>query len=226
MVEVRKILNAKEVPVVIRADEVGFFGARRQADMLRVVGELQEREVQVKLHLLGDTKQMQAISAGDFLHQVETLGKRDELEFAHLTEILRQRNPNSSTLNKEAEPARNRELPEKVPGPRQPAGVLAVKIRELGRSVLGPGKSVPRLALESIRVPKLSTPARQLIKLPTVTATLQKEVGRQLELTLAGKFGWSGRSEAGDAGYAHGAVDAVVGVEREEEIRAWRSCYG
>jgi hypothetical protein len=58
-----------------------------------VVEEVQEKGSPVKLHLLGDTKQMQAISAGDFLKQVQELGVAQEVEYAHLTEILRQRDP-------------------------------------------------------------------------------------------------------------------------------------
>ena len=88
-----KIAISKEVPVVVRVDEAGFLGARRAHELLLVVDELRERGVQVKLHLLGDTKQLQAISAGDFLRQVEALGAGGELEFAHLTEIRRQRDP-------------------------------------------------------------------------------------------------------------------------------------
>jgi hypothetical protein len=51
---------------------------------------------------------MQAISAGDFLRQVEELGKRGELEFTHLSEILRQRDPEllelARGLNREDRP--------------------------------------------------------------------------------------------------------------------------
>ena len=89
----KKILISKNRPLILRVDEAGMLGARQAHDLLRVVEELREREVQVKLHLLGDTKQMPAISAGDFLHQVEELGKRGEVEFVHLGEILRQQDP-------------------------------------------------------------------------------------------------------------------------------------
>ena len=104
----KNILISKEVPLVIRVDEVSFLGAQQAGELLQVVDELRERGVQVKLHLLGDSKQMQAISAGDFLRQVETLGKRGELEYAHLTEILRQRDPElreiARVLNREDRP--------------------------------------------------------------------------------------------------------------------------
>jgi conjugative relaxase-like TrwC/TraI family protein len=99
---------SKEVPVVIRVDEAGFLGARQAKEIMEVVERLQERDFQVKLHLLGDTKQMQAIAAGDFLRQVEELGKRGEIEYAHLTEILRQRDPGlleiARGLNREDRP--------------------------------------------------------------------------------------------------------------------------
>ena len=104
----KKILISRDRPLVVRVDEAGLLGARQARDLLRVVEELREREVQVKLHLLGDTKQMQAISAGDFLRQVEELGKRGEVEFAHLSEILRQRDPEmlelARGLNREDRP--------------------------------------------------------------------------------------------------------------------------
>ena len=105
---VDSFLISKEEPLIIRVDEVSSLGAKQAGELLQVVGELRERGVQVKLHLLGNSKQMQAISAGDFLRQVETLGKRGELEFAHLTEILRQRDPElreiARLLNREDRP--------------------------------------------------------------------------------------------------------------------------
>jgi hypothetical protein len=46
---------------------------------------------------------MQAIAAGDFLHQVEELGKVGGVhEYAHLTEILRQRDPGLLEIAREA----------------------------------------------------------------------------------------------------------------------------
>ena len=76
-----------------------MLGARQAEQLLRVAGELRERGVQVKLHLLGDSKQMQAIQA---------LGVRREVDFAHLTEILRQRDPElleiARGLNREDRP--------------------------------------------------------------------------------------------------------------------------
>jgi conjugative relaxase-like TrwC/TraI family protein len=103
-----QILISREVPTIIRVDEAGFLGARQARELMDVVGDLNERGVQVKLHLLGDTKQMQAIAAGDFLSQVQELGVEGELEYAHLNEILRQRDPElkeiAQGLNREDRP--------------------------------------------------------------------------------------------------------------------------
>ncbi|WP_214608074.1 MobF family relaxase [Geoanaerobacter pelophilus] len=94
--------------VVFRVDEAGFLGARQAEHLLEVVEELQQRGLQVKLHLLGDSKQMQGIQAGDLLKQVRELGLRQEVDYAHLDEILRQRDPGlleiARTLNREDRP--------------------------------------------------------------------------------------------------------------------------
>ncbi|BCO11234.1 hypothetical protein GEOBRER4_n1003 [Citrifermentans bremense] len=79
--------------VVIRVDEAGFLGARQTARLLDVVEELQKSGAWVKLHLLGDAKQMQGIQAGNLLAPLRELGERGEIDYAHLTEILRQRDP-------------------------------------------------------------------------------------------------------------------------------------
>ena len=99
-----EILIPEGWQVVLRVDEAGFLGARQARHLLEVMKDLQERG-QAKLHLLGDTKQMQAVEAGDFLRQVRELGVRQEVDYAHLTEILRQRNPElleiAKVLNRE-----------------------------------------------------------------------------------------------------------------------------
>ena len=59
-----RVLIPDGVPVVIRLDEASLLGARQARDLLQVVEGLREKGVQVKLHLLGDTKQMQAIRPG------------------------------------------------------------------------------------------------------------------------------------------------------------------
>jgi len=94
--------------VVFRVDEAGFLGARQAEHLLGIVEELQQRGLQVKLHLLGDSKQMQGIQAGDLLRQVQELGVRQEMDYAHLDEILRQRDPGlleiARGLNREDRP--------------------------------------------------------------------------------------------------------------------------
>ena len=94
--------------VVFRVDEAGFLGARQGEHLLGVVEELQQRGLQVKLHLLGDSKQMQGIQAGDLLRQVHELGVRQEVDYAHLDEILRQQDPGlleiARGLNREDRP--------------------------------------------------------------------------------------------------------------------------
>lgn len=79
--------------VVIRVDEAGFLGARQTERLLDVVRELEKSGVQVKLHLLGDAKQMPGIQAGNLLGPLQRLGVRGEIDYAHLTDILRQREP-------------------------------------------------------------------------------------------------------------------------------------
>ena len=94
--------------VVIRVDEAGFLGARHADRLLTVVEELNRRGIRVKLHLLGDGKQMQGIQAGDLLRQLRESGLRGEVDYAHLDEILRQRDPGllevAKGLNREDRP--------------------------------------------------------------------------------------------------------------------------
>ncbi|MBJ6750489.1 MobF family relaxase [Geomonas anaerohicana] len=79
--------------VVIRVDEAGFLGARQTERLLDVVEKLQQSGARVKLHLLGDSKQMQGVQAGNLLVPLRELGERGEIDYAHLTDILRQRDP-------------------------------------------------------------------------------------------------------------------------------------
>ncbi|GFO67219.1 conjugative relaxase [Geomonas limicola] len=103
-----KIPILKEAPLVLRLDEAGFVGARQAHELMDVVGRFQEHGLKVKVHLLGDTKQMQPIAAGNFLAQVRELGEAGKVEYAHLTEILRQRDPElkeiARGLNREDRP--------------------------------------------------------------------------------------------------------------------------
>uniref|UniRef100_C6DYV5 STAS domain-containing protein n=1 Tax=Geobacter sp. (strain M21) TaxID=443144 RepID=C6DYV5_GEOSM len=66
--------------VVIRVDEAGFMGARQTERLLDVVEELQKSGAQVKLHLLGDSKQMQGIQAENLLAPLRELGEKGELD--------------------------------------------------------------------------------------------------------------------------------------------------
>lgn len=79
--------------VVIRVDEAGLLGARQTEQAHRSGPGTPEDEVQVKLHLLGDAKQMQGIQAGNLLGPQQKLEVRGESDFARLTDIMRQRDP-------------------------------------------------------------------------------------------------------------------------------------
>jgi len=95
----------------------------------------------------------------------------------------------SSALNRGVEPEARRERPGKAPGLEQPTVELAELIRRLGKSVPAPGKGVPRLAVESIRVPELPTSRRELFKPVPAVAKVEKDVGRELERALTRKSG-------------------------------------
>jgi len=90
--------------VVLRVDEASLVGARQAGHLLQVVQDLQDQGVQAKLQLTGDTKQMQAIRAGDLFRQVLELGAEGLVDVAHLNEIRRQRDPGlleiARTLNR------------------------------------------------------------------------------------------------------------------------------
>jgi conjugative relaxase-like TrwC/TraI family protein len=108
MVAGENILMPEGTQAVLRVDEASLLGARQAEELIRVVEELRGRGVQAKLHLIGDSKQMQAISAGDLLRQVQELGVRGEVDYTHMTEILRQRDPElleiARGLNREDRP--------------------------------------------------------------------------------------------------------------------------
>lgn len=77
--------------VVLKVDEASFVGARQAEHLLKVVKDLQSKGVQAKLELVGDTKQMQAIQAGDMFRQGQNLAKEGKGNFAALKEINRQK---------------------------------------------------------------------------------------------------------------------------------------
>jgi len=148
-----KALIPEGMPVVFRLDEASLLGARQARELLQVVEELREKRVQVKLHLLGDTKQMQAIGAGDFLKQVQELGVGREVEYAHLTEILRQRDPGLLEI------ARGLNREDRTPGENAREALAAldkrgelVEIRDPGEL----GKAAVEHYLEESRKPSLN----------------------------------------------------------------------
>ena len=77
--------------IVLRVDEASFVGARQAELLLNVVRDLQAKGVQTKILFTGDTKQMQAITSGDLFRQAQRLAKTSNADFAHLTEIIRQK---------------------------------------------------------------------------------------------------------------------------------------
>lgn len=103
--EHEKIVIPAGAQVVLRVDEVSFVGARQARHLLQVVRELQRQGVQAKLQLSGDTRQLQAIQAGDLFRQVLELEKEGLCDVARLNEIRRQRDPEllevTKALNRE-----------------------------------------------------------------------------------------------------------------------------
>lgn len=68
--------------MVIRVDEAGLLGARRTERLIEVVQELRKSGVQVKLHLLGDAKQMQGNQACNLLGPQQKLEVGGKIDFA------------------------------------------------------------------------------------------------------------------------------------------------
>ena len=95
-----KIVIPAGAQVVLRVDEVSFVGARHARHLLQVVRDLQKQGVQAKLQLTGDTRQLQAIQAGDLFRQVLELEKEGLCDLARLNEIRRQRDPELLEITK------------------------------------------------------------------------------------------------------------------------------
>lgn len=93
--------------VVLRVDEASFVGAGQAEHLLNVVKDLKEQDIRAKLLIIGDTKQMQAIQAGDVFRQLQELAKQGHVDFSHLTEINRQKDEEllriATLLNREEE---------------------------------------------------------------------------------------------------------------------------
>ena len=98
-------LSPRGRPDRFEVDEVSLFGAKQSGHLLQVVKDLQGQGVQAKLQLIGDTRQVQVIQAGDLFRQVLELGRDGRVYVAHLNEIRRQRDPEFleivRTLNRE-----------------------------------------------------------------------------------------------------------------------------
>jgi hypothetical protein len=109
--------------IVLRLDEAGMVGAKQTGHLLQIVKDLQDQGVEAKIHMVGDTRQMQAIQAGDFFHQVLELGKEGWADVVHLNEINRQRDPGyleiANTLN----------LGERTPGENARGALTALELR-------------------------------------------------------------------------------------------------
>ncbi len=102
-----QILIPQGAQVVLRVDEASFVGAKQGEHLLNVVKDLQQQGVQAKLELVGDTKQMQAISAGDMFRQAQDLAQNGKGNFAAMKEINRQKDEKlldvTKTLNRDGD---------------------------------------------------------------------------------------------------------------------------
>lgn len=179
--------------LVIRVDEAGFLGARQAEHLLGVVEELKGMGMQVKLHLLGDSKQMQGILAGDLLRQVEELGVRREVDYAHLDEILRQRDPGLLKI------ARELNRGDRSPGENAREALLALERRGALVEIGEPQElksAVVRHYLEESGKPspvpeRAQAGERQQVLLVTGTNAQRKELNREIR---------AARIEAGEIG--------------------------
>jgi conjugative relaxase-like TrwC/TraI family protein len=79
--------------VVLKIDEASFLGARQAEQLIRVVKDLQNKGLQAKIELVGDTKQMQSIAAGDFFRQAQGLAREGYGDSSEMKAINRQKDP-------------------------------------------------------------------------------------------------------------------------------------
>jgi len=115
------IYEAKQV--VLRLDEAGMVGAKQAGHLLQIVKDIQDQGGEAKIHLVGDTRQMQAIQAGDFFHQVLELGEQGSVDVAHLNVINRQRDPGFLEI------AKTLNLEERTPGENAREALAALDLR-------------------------------------------------------------------------------------------------
>jgi len=87
---------------VIRIDEASFLSAENMSHYLGIQDDVQRHGGNIKIHTLGDTKQLPSVSAGKPYAQLQALSP-DYANQARLDEIRRQKNPElrqvATTLN-------------------------------------------------------------------------------------------------------------------------------
>lgn len=92
--------------VVLKIDEASFVGAKHAEQLLKIANELKAQGVETKILAVGDTKQLQNISAGKFFAQSQQIAQK-EGNFAALKEINRQKDPQlldvAKTLNRDGD---------------------------------------------------------------------------------------------------------------------------
>uniref|UniRef100_C6DZ94 Conjugative relaxase domain protein n=1 Tax=Geobacter sp. (strain M21) TaxID=443144 RepID=C6DZ94_GEOSM len=93
--------------VALKLDEASFVGGRQAEHLLRVVQDLKSKGVQVKLSMIGDTKQLQSIQASPFFSHASELARQELGDFALMKEITRQKDAGlldvAESLNLEGE---------------------------------------------------------------------------------------------------------------------------
>lgn len=93
--------------VVLRVDEASFVGAKQAEHLINAVKDLQKQGVQVKIGKMGDTKQMQSISASPTFRQAQDIAKSGKGDFAAMKEINRQKDEKllevAKTLNRDGD---------------------------------------------------------------------------------------------------------------------------
>ncbi|MBJ6749919.1 MobF family relaxase [Geomonas anaerohicana] len=94
----------QETQVVIRVDEASLVGGRQAEQLLKVVQDLKDQGHQVKLALIGDTKQLSSIQASPFFSHAAELARGGHGDLALLKEITRQKEAGllevATTLNR------------------------------------------------------------------------------------------------------------------------------
>ncbi|UPU37865.1 relaxase domain-containing protein [Geomonas paludis] len=93
-----------QTQVVIRVDEASLVGGRQAEQLLKVVQDLKAQGHQVKLALIGDTKQLSSIQASPFFSHAAELARGGHGDLALMKEISRQKEAGllevATTLNR------------------------------------------------------------------------------------------------------------------------------